>query len=56
LKGIPIRLDNGSTGIGILDAGEYVLVKFENYLMAEKQYLTGLPFQRKFTMRLGFLA
>jgi hypothetical protein len=34
LKGIPIRLDNGSTDIDILDATEYALVKYSNYLMA----------------------
>jgi phage terminase large subunit len=34
LKGIPIRLDNGSTDIDILDATEYALIKYANYLMA----------------------
>jgi hypothetical protein len=35
LKGVPIRLGNGSTDIDILDATEYALVKYANYLMAE---------------------
>jgi hypothetical protein len=34
LKGVPIRLDNGTTDIDILDATEYALVKYTNYLMA----------------------
>jgi len=34
LKGIPARLDNGTSDIDILDATEYALSKYSNYLMA----------------------
>jgi len=33
LKGVPIRLDNGSSDICSLDALEYSLTKYANYLM-----------------------
>jgi len=34
IKGVPIRLDNGSTDIDILDAVEYSLTRYANYLLA----------------------
>jgi len=36
LKGIPIRLDNGTSDIDILDATEYALIKYADYLQAAK--------------------
>jgi hypothetical protein len=36
LKGVPVRLDNGQTDIDILDATEYALIKYANYLLAGK--------------------
>ena len=36
LKGVPVRLDNGSTDIDIIDAGEYALIKYARYLLAAK--------------------
>jgi PBSX family phage terminase large subunit len=34
LKGVPVRLDNGTTDICILDATEYALTKYARYLLA----------------------
>jgi PBSX family phage terminase large subunit len=34
LKGVPVRLDNGTTDIDILDCVEYALTKYANYLLA----------------------
>jgi len=34
LKGVPIRLDNGTTDICILDAFEYAIIRYEKYLLA----------------------
>ena len=33
LKGVPVRLDNGTTDIDILDATEYALIKYARYLL-----------------------
>jgi len=34
IKGVPVRLDNGTTDIDILDAVEYSLTRYANYLLA----------------------
>jgi PBSX family phage terminase large subunit len=33
LKGVPVRLDNGTTDIDILDCVEYALIRYANYLL-----------------------
>jgi PBSX family phage terminase large subunit len=36
LKGVPIRLDDGTSDIDSLDAFEYAVIKYANYLLAAK--------------------
>jgi hypothetical protein len=33
LKGVPVRLDNGTTDIDILDCVEYAIIRYANYLL-----------------------